>query len=273
MKKTSLQLGWNSNSFQSHRLEEVLPMLADLGYGAVAITPDVPHLDPRYTTPEDLRRVGAKCAELKLDVVVETGARYLLDPQRKHRPNLLEVDDSKDIRFKFLRHMVEWCDLLGAKVLSFWSGAMPEGQTTEGAAARLADACENLHSLSERYGVTLGLEPEPGHFVETLEDYGRFCKANPGLVKLTLDTGHLLANEEGQPAAQLENWKDEIVNLQLDDAHYGIHEHLPPGEGEVDWPAFWLAVAQAELSCPACWELSRDSHRFHKLVQAQSPLT
>ncbi|MDP6849342.1 MAG: sugar phosphate isomerase/epimerase family protein [Planctomycetota bacterium] len=272
MKDCSLQLGWNSNSFQSHRLEEVLPILADLGYGAVAITPDVPHLDPRYTTPEDLRRVGARCAELGLEVVVETGARFLLDPARKHRPNLLELDDSKDIRLKFLRHMVEWCDMLGAKVLSFWSGSIPEGQSKEGAATRLVDACENLHTLSERYGVLLGLEPEPGHFIATLNDYANFTNANPDLVKLTFDTGHILANEEGQPSDHVGQWKNEIVNLQLDDARHGIHEHLPPGEGEVDWPAFWEAVRLAELRCPACWELSRDSHRFHELVQAQSPL-
>jgi len=265
-----LRIGWNSNGFASHRLDDALPILADHGFDAVAITPDVPHLDPRYTTPQEVRRVGKVARDLGLEVVMETGARYLLDARRKHRPNLLEPDDSKDVRLKFLRHMLEWCDLLDARVMSFWSGVLPDGQSKEGARIRLAEACENLHSLAERYGVKLGLEPEPGHFVATLEDYSGFVETNPGWVGLTLDTGHLLANEEQPPEQAILNYQKEIVTIQLDDAHRGVHAHLAPGEGDVDWPAVRRALDEADLDVCACWELGRDSHRFHSLVQSLS---
>jgi sugar phosphate isomerase/epimerase len=261
-----VKIGWNSNSFTSHSLEDVIPWLGELGYQAVAITPDIPHLDPRYTSPDEVRRIGQLCSQHGLEVVVETGARFLLDPKLKHRPNLLEPDASRDIRLKFLRHMVEWCDLLGATVLSFWSGAVPYQQDSP--LERLGDGVTKLAKHAERYGVRLALEPEPGHYISTLSDYRLFTEAFPGLVHLCLDTGHLLANQEAAPHLALAEWKDEIINIQLDDARAGVHEHLPPGEGEIDWQKWWEAVAAINLDVPACWELSRDSHRFAKLVQS-----
>ena len=69
-------------------------MLADLGYGGVAITPDVPHLDLLRTGEGDWEKTRALLDRLKLRRVVETGARYVLDARRKHWPNLCTPDDA-----------------------------------------------------------------------------------------------------------------------------------------------------------------------------------
>ena len=120
-------LGFNSNSFVGQPWQEVLPKLAGWGYQAVGLTPDQGFLDPRYIRPDELRQVGKICQQLGLKVVVETGARFLLDEERKHRPNLLEPDASHQIRLKFMRHMVEWCDLLAKKfrLARGWVEAVP----------------------------------------------------------------------------------------------------------------------------------------------------
>ncbi|RMH05015.1 MAG: sugar phosphate isomerase/epimerase [Planctomycetota bacterium] len=261
-----VRLGYNSNGFPHHRLEDALPWLAELGYRAVAITPDVPHLDPRYAAAAEVRRIGRLCAELDLAVVLESGARYLLDPRRKHRPNLLEPDDARDLRLKFLRHMVEWCDLLGARVLSFWSGVVPAGQSEAGARARLADGCANLAALAERYGVTLALEPEPGHLISTVDDWLGFRAEAPAGLRLCLDLGHLLVTGEREPAAALRELAGEIATVQLDDMRRGDHVHRAPGEGEIDFLSVAAALRDLPEDLCACWELSRDGHRFHELA-------
>ena len=260
-------LGFNSNSFVGYRWQDALPRLADWGYQAVGLTPDQNFLDPRYIRPDELRQAGKLCQKLGLKVVVETGARFLLDEDRKHRPNLLEPDVSYQIRLKFLRHMVEWCDILGADVVSFWSGALPERQTEAGAEEQFLRCMENLSGLAGRYGVTLALEPEPGHWVEDLDDWNRLKKLRPEFFGLCLDIGHVLVTQECEPEEAVDNFLPHVVNLHLDDMARGVHRHLPPGEGEMDWPKLAKALARPELAkVPACWELSRDSARFLEIA-------
>src|SRR5262249_45570630 len=88
--RPGLRLGYGTNGLADHRLPDALALLADLGYAGVALPLDHQHLDPYG--PGLSRRVAAVARELDrhgLAVVVETGARYLLDPRRKHRPTLL----------------------------------------------------------------------------------------------------------------------------------------------------------------------------------------
>src|SRR5687768_1663133 len=99
-----MYLGYNTNGFAHHRLEDALAILSALGYEGVGLTPDYQHLNP--FEPE----LPARCAKLRellerlrLKPVVETGARFILDPIRKHQPTLISADaEGRSARLKFL---------------------------------------------------------------------------------------------------------------------------------------------------------------------------
>jgi hypothetical protein len=88
-----MRLGYNSNGLAHHRLVDAITLLADEGYQSVAITLDAGALDP-YQDPSALsRQVNDVRAALDcggLARVIETGARYLLNPRIKHDPTLMD---------------------------------------------------------------------------------------------------------------------------------------------------------------------------------------
>src|SRR5436190_21898646 len=97
-------LGYNTNGFAHHRLEDAIDILADLGYGGVALTLDVHHLDPFAPNPTHrIATVHDRLAGRGLRCAVETGSRFLLDPRRKHQPTLVSPTvDERRTRFTFL---------------------------------------------------------------------------------------------------------------------------------------------------------------------------
>jgi sugar phosphate isomerase/epimerase len=253
-------IGYNTNGFAHHALDDALEVLAELGYAAVAITPDVHHLPPFATGPEELRRVRGRLQSLGLTPVVETGARYVLDARRKHRPNLLDPDPAaRRLRLDFYLRCAEMAVELGAGVLSIWSGQRPEG-TAEGDADRyLAEGVSALCDAAAKLGLRVALEPEPGMWVETLGQWERLRDAvsHPAL-GLTLDVGHVPCTESLSPAAALERYRADLLNVHLDDVRNGVHDHLQIGEGEIAWGE--VLGALEGFGGVASVELSRHSH-------------
>jgi len=259
---TGLRFGYGSNGFANHRLGDALAVIADLGYSGVALTLDHAHLDPfADDLPRQLDAVRTELAARNLAVVVETGARYLLDPRRKHHPTLVS-DDGRDRRVDLLRRAVRIAAELGAECVSFWSGILPPGADADTGWRRLAQGVGEVLDEAQRHGVPLGLEPEPGMFVERLDDAFELRKrlGDPELLGITLDVGHCVAVEPSSAAECVRLAGELLVNVQLDDMRPNVHEHLEFGEGNLDLPATLGALVEVGYRGLAAVELPRHSH-------------
>ncbi|QQQ79395.1 EboA domain-containing protein [Saccharothrix sp. 6-C] len=257
----TFHLGYGTNGFANHRLDDALAVIADLGYTGVALTLDHHHLDPfAADLPQQVKRVAARLDRLGLGVVVETGARFLLDPRRKHHPTL--VSDDQEVRLDFLRRAVEIAADLGADCVSFWSGIVPAGVDDEEAWRRMRSGVTAALDAAVRHGVPLALEPEPGMLVERLDQALRLRAdlGSPELLGITLDVGHCVAVEPEDAAACVRRAGDLLLNVQLDDMLPGVHEHLEFGEGELDLAATLAALDEIGYTGLAGVELPRHSH-------------
>ena len=145
-------LGYNTNGLQNHRLGDALRLLADHGYRAVAITPDTCHLDPFRTTARQVARLAGLLDRLQLRPVMETGARFLLDPSHKHEPTLMSRDAAaRQRRLDLYARVAAIGHELGAGVVSFWSGIDRQpGQDSE---AWLLDGVRRTCELVRRHGL------------------------------------------------------------------------------------------------------------------------
>jgi L-ribulose-5-phosphate 3-epimerase len=258
---TGFRLGYGTNGFANHRLDDALRVIADLGYTAVALTLDHHHLDPfADDAVKQTEHVAGLLDRLGLRCVVETGARYLLDPYRKHHPTL--VCDEPERRVDFLNRAVRIAADLNADCVSFWSGVRPSTVDPEKAWRRLRDGVSAVLAEAAAHDVPLGIEPEPGMFVEHLSEALRLRDelGAPELLGITLDVGHCVAVERDDAATCIRRAAGLLVNVQLDDMRGGVHEHLEFGEGELELPATLAALTEVGYSGVAAVELPRHSH-------------
>src|SRR6266851_1033575 len=116
--------GYNTNGFAHHGLHDTLTILAKLGYGSVDITLDHGALNPFSSgLQEGIAWIPALLAKLRLRSVIETGARFLLDPWHKHQPTLISPEASdREKRLAFLCKAVDIAKQLHSDAVSFWSG-------------------------------------------------------------------------------------------------------------------------------------------------------
>ena len=262
-----MKYAYNTNGLAHHRLHDALSFLADSGYDGVALTLDVHHLDP-FADDADLQteRVRRRCDQLGLGVVVETGARYLLEPRAKHEPTL--VTPSVEGRARRLAYLRRACDLagqLGAEAVSFWAGVPAAGVDRDQARTWVVDGVRALVDTHGGRPYALAVEPEPGMLVEDCDDWARLHADVDGIA-LALDTGHCVVSGAYEPQDAVRRFAAHLGTVAVEGMARGVHEHLPLDEGDVDLPAVLAALRDIGYDRLVTLELSRDSHRAHEMV-------
>ena len=205
-------LGFNTNGLAHHDLFDAVELLAEIGYRGVAITIDHNALSPRDpNTPQRIMQLRRLLDRHNMRSVIETGARFLLDPRVKHEPTLLSKDRRR--RIEFYKYAIDCAAQLGSDCVSLWSGALqvlpspfgrgaggegycanevlentfsrgdngphpnplPKGEGTplsqEQAMNRLIDGLGKVLDYATRQNVLISFEPEPGMLIDTMAAY------------------------------------------------------------------------------------------------------
>src|SRR3954468_5962077 len=99
-----MRLAYNTNGLTHHNLLDAIELLADFGYSGISITLDHNALNPfDPQLDSQLELVSEALRAHNLRCVIETGARYLLDPRAKHEPTLVSADaNGRERRIDFL---------------------------------------------------------------------------------------------------------------------------------------------------------------------------
>ena len=259
-----MRLGYNTNGFTDHRLEDAIAILAEIGYQSVAVT-----LESNLLDPPDPRGVACAVERLKplvdrggLGVTIETGSRFILDPRRKHQPTLLSgSEDDRRTRLEFLKAAVDVAAEVGAESVSLWSGTADDNANVGELFARLTIGLTELLDHAASRGVRLSFEPEPGMFIDTMAKFGQLYRemAHPQF-GLTLDVGHVYCLVDGLPDELIQQWRNVLWNVHMEDMRRDVHEHLMFGAGEMDFAPIFQALHEIDYPGPVHVELPRHSH-------------
>lgn len=258
-----MYFGYNTNGLAHHALCDGVELLAELGYAGVAITIDHCALNPwKPHLVAEIDHVLHTLQRLNMRTVIETGARFLLDPRKKHTPTLLAVEpEGRELRVRFLKAAIDIASELGSDCVSLWSGAAPEGASEAESWERLCKGLEEVVKHAERSNVILGFEPEPGMFIDRMSRFDELLhRVNSSALRLTLDVGHVHCLQDGSIPSVIERYADRLVNVHIEDMRAGVHEHLMFGEGEIDFAPLFDAFKKTGYAGGVFVELSRHSH-------------
>jgi sugar phosphate isomerase/epimerase len=261
-------VAYNTNGLAHHDLLEAIRLLADIGYQGVAITLDHGALNPYDDrTARQLEQVALALEARNLRCVIETGARYLLDPRTKHEPTLVTADTAgRARRVEFLCRAIDIAAKLNADCVSLWSGVVNDRAGEREALSRLVAGLAQVLRYAEQKNVVLAFEPEPGMLVDSLARFASLLQelaaeqVDATRLRLTIDVGHLHCQGEVPITDQIRHWRDQLANVHIEDMRAGVHEHLMFGEGEIDFPPVIATLAEIGYSGLLSVELSRHSH-------------
>lgn len=257
-------LGYNTNGLAHHDPIEAVTLLSRIGYRSVALTIDHGCLNP--FAADFMSQIDRMESALNLhgfQNVLETGARFLLDPWQKHEPTLMTADrGARARRTEFLKVVIALAKRLRSDCVSFWSGILRDDTPTDRAFDRLVEGLLPVLDAAAAADVVIGFEPEPGMFIDTMERFDELSDrlGAPPQFQLTLDIGHLHCQGETPLADYIQRYASRIVNIHLEDMRAGVHEHLMFGEGEIEFPAVMSALRAVDFGGGVHVELSRHSH-------------
>ncbi len=258
-----MRLGYNTNGLAHHSLPASIELLAEIGYRSVAITLDHATLNPYGSHfREELAESRSLLEKHEMTSVIETGARYLLNPRLKHEPTLLTANAAdREIRIDFLKKSIDIAAELGSACVSLWSGILPTGESRAAAMERLVEGLRVVLDYANAKNVVLAFEPEPGMLIDTMASFLELLdQINSPQLMLTLDVGHLHCLGEVPIANVIRNWHHRLANIHIEDMRAGVHEHLMFSEGEMDFPPIVAALCEVGYDGPLNVELSRHCH-------------
>ncbi|WP_228242613.1 sugar phosphate isomerase/epimerase [Porphyrobacter sp. GA68] len=263
----TLRYAYNTNGAANHRLDDALRLIADSGYQGAAITLDHHHCDPLAPDwRQEAERIGRLLGDLGLGAIVETGARFLLDPRAKHEPTLISPEaDGRARRIQFLCRALDIGAIWQADAVSFWAGVPQPGVGHEEAMHWLHEGLERVLDHAQLAGIDAAFEPEPGMLIETCGEWEALHDRHPRL-KLALDTGHCLVSQDIDPAFAVRRYADHLGTVAIEDMKIGVHVHLPFGEGDMDVPSVLAALHETGFDRLVSVELSRESPQAHRAI-------
>lgn len=265
-----MRLGYNTNGLAFHRWNDAIQLIAETGYESVAITVDHDFLNPYSSDlPQQLLAMKNLLEQFQLTSVIETGARFLLNPRSKHEPTLVSpAPEARAQRIDFLKRCMEIAAYLDSDAVSFWAGQLKEKISREAALARLADGCREVIACASEKQVKLAFEPEPGMLIETLNDYDELTSlVNHPCFGLTVDIGHLHCLGETPISEYIHPFANRVFNIHIEDMIYGVHDHLRFGAGEIDFIDVVKGLRDINYTGGIHVELSRHSHMAPEVLQ------
>lgn len=237
--------GYSTNAFVRFDLLDSFDKIAALGFKGVEIMCDQPHLYPPDYPAARLEAVKARLAagnlkptNLNSFTLFAVGDTYLpswIEPQAGRR----------QMRIDHTLACLEIAAFLGCANISVPPGGpLEKSLTRKESLALFHRGLDQVIPRAEALGVQLLIEPEPDLLMERTAEIKPFVQEiRCAAVGINFDIGHFFCAGE-DPAAALEELFEWVGHMHIEDiAADRRHNHLIAGQGAIDFPSVFRAMA------------------------------
>jgi sugar phosphate isomerase/epimerase len=244
------RIGVSSGACTDCPILDILPALQESGAAGVEIGTPPRHFDPWQdaqvaAVSDRLRATGFEAISIHAPF---GGLLDLADPNPHHRHAAVGAILTAASAVKTLG---------GKRVIVHPSDLQRNGHDIQ---ARLADCAHSLQALAENcraIGVTLVLESPLPHLVGGHpEEFAWLLQHVEDSLRVCLDTGHTALGRQWRRFLEVAGSR--VIHLHANDNHGTWDDHLPPGDGVIDWREVvrtlkdvgfdgWIML---ELKCP-----------------------
>jgi fructoselysine 3-epimerase len=236
-----MKLAFSTNAYTRYPLSDALIGVKRAGFDAVEILADSPH-----AYPEDLHEAMINTIRRELDMLglavsninanCSFGYWRHAPAEPYFEPSLISANPQhRADRARLIRKTLHFANQVGAANISITSGRLLAGMPPDRAARQFAQSIQPLLDEADRLNVNIGIECEPGLFVEYCEElHDWIARLNHPRLGANLDIGHSQVLGESIPDA-VNLLSGRIWNMHVEDIPGRKHYHLVPGEGTLDW--------------------------------------
>ncbi len=241
------KLAFSTNAFKKNTLNEAVDAIAGIGYAGVELMADLHHAYPPVMNAAARRDLVKRIADLEMKPS-NLNAFTLFACGDTYHPTWIEEDGLA--RQRRIDHTIACIDLaaeVGIQTISLQPGGPLIGTdlTRDEAGKRYADGLAKVAPAAKARGIILGIEPEPGLFIETAGEYLDFKTRyfpTDDTIKMNCDIGHLYCVGD-DPTQVIRTMANQIAHVHLEDIGANrVHQHLAPGKGVIDFRSIFSAL-------------------------------
>jgi sugar phosphate isomerase/epimerase len=244
-----MKLAFSTNAYTRFSLIDALRGIKRAGFSGVEILADVPHAYPDQIDGALTLAVATELERLDLpvsNVNCNCSFGYWKDapPEPYFEPSLISPNPKhREDRTRLISKTLEFARDVGAENISITSGRCLGGMPPTAAAKQFAESIRPILDEADRLGVNVGIECEPGLFLEYIEELrGWIDRLNHPRFGANLDIGHSVVIGETIPEV-VKLMAGRIWNMHVEDLPGRKHYHMIPGEGTLDWQALNFALS------------------------------
>jgi sugar phosphate isomerase/epimerase len=177
------------------------------GYAGIELSFHRTQFNPFEITDEYMETIKKRLAAGRVKPACVATASHFFMPSRPHEPSLMSTDlAGRKRRIDLIKRGIEVARKLGVRLVTFGSGFIREEHVINPAVNPRELLVDSIHQcireIRDGEDITLLIEPEPGMFIETMEQgISLIDEINSARFKLHVDICHAYCSEKNYIAA------------------------------------------------------------------------